>query len=308
MDLNYGCDVSNRYMGYLDSSDHGNSVSATKPTNKRKSKKKRKPRKKSADKCNKMPLVGENVESPVEQEQPAAVESAVDAKDDSFYQETDTNSTNYPKSVQSSESPSLSDTTYDEARDTNGDYEAIVSSIAAKWSTICFEEEKVLIEQETGTNDSQTESDENRNNSHEMYGEKRIYPTVYFYNSNFGYKNRRRVVFNDWHDPNKLRRPYNSNRNNDGQYGEEDKRKRRNNNERRRKKFTQKVEDNQGNVGEQQSAGTDSQNESNDRASQHTTDSNYRDFVNSNKRYSEFKHDRPSQTFSRRRRDFVRNV
>lgn len=358
--MDYGCDVSNRYTGYLDSSDHGNSMSTSIRKKKGKTKKKRKtPNNKNAPKN----LV-ENIEDThldasavvKENEQVLAHDDASVEEIEHVHIETD--STVCPKSSTSCGSLVHSDTSKDETRDEVNEVNVVqVTPMASygstvdgstvdgtnvnetKWSEICFEEEKKMM-----TFASQSKNDIETRRSldlqEDVFNEHRIYPTIYFYNSSFGNRNRRLI---DWHDSgrrfntdmefyNRNQNHYNSDHgyksNNSNQnYGTRDdtapKKKRSYRNTRRRKKSVTTELDGHNVSGETRSSQEqpmpkDFQKESNEVATsaQQTINntesekesSNQREINNVKNRYNRLKHGVPPRTFTRRRSDLVRNV
>lgn len=308
MDMNYGCDVSNRYTGYLDSSDHGNPMSSTTGKNKRKTKKKRKSRNQQTkvDKDISTTDLGdlENNGEDATAQQPLTTDNNdeynVDNNNESEYRDTVTNSIDGLSSLPSfCDSPNQLDT----SKETNENNENTIEHDGmivgeTKWSVICFEEEKSFISH-NGV------GHENFVNEPEMvFKDQRVYPTVYFYNSKFGNKNRR-VVYNDYHERN--RRHHQNNNETIEPVPEEKEKRRGNRNGRHRRKFT--VNDKEKcDTSEIQSA-NDKQidvHESVDGASQQTNESKKPEYTKN--RYNKFKHGIPERTFSRRRPDFVRNV
>lgn len=309
--MNYGCDVSNRYTGYLDSSDHGNSMSSATRKNKRKIKKKRKPKN--------QPLKVENESNTTENAEIKAIDDApelqqhptIDDKEErndeneSIHEETLANSIDGLSSLPSCGSPMPLDTSkeameYDDNK--NASNGMIIDGVETKWSVICFEEEKNLMSQE--------EKDNQRvlNEPEMSFKEQRIYPTMYFYNSKYGNRHRR-VVFNDYHDQNaRLRNDIaeSNSTTNDGKQKKRPKRYVRN-----RRKNTLNDKNDSGNADSNEVHSTDekqndSYNESVDCASQPADEPNNRE--HSKNHYNKFKHGMPQRTFSRRRTDFVRNV
>lgn len=371
--MDYGCDVSNRYMGYLDSSDHGTSqMSSATGKTKRKTKKKRKPKNtKFIEKCintiadhkSESTDIGDVIENhhhQYQQQQQLQQESfSNDSGCDKTVEndqqmtmnhETDSNSTDFPKSLPSCDSLIMqSDILQDEvtgAIDSKFDTADTVNNDKdRKWSVICFEEEKSLLKQEHQPNrteekkdqESQSKEDDfmsNILNEPELaYGKQRVYPTLYFYNSSFGNRNRRTV---DWHNSDRRINSKNHKNhnnitnntnnininieNNTEKNNYERKKKRRNG--RRQKKFTSTgTEDNNWDGNQKNEMHlvddkyTDSNNESNDRSSQHTNESNtisHREYINLKNRYNQIKHGaqfHSEQTFTQRRpSEFVRNV
>lgn len=323
MDMNYGCDVSNRYSVYLDSSDHGNSMSSSVGKNKRKTKKKRKSKnhKQKMDNCTHLPLDdrGQKAESdgintasePSEHQQSFSTEDKTDANYENesiINQETSINSTSGLTSLPSFGSPMQSDISIDATK--NDDHQIQMPKCSwlnneTKWSVICFEEEKRLMSQET------IDQEPLHKQLDEMaFTDQRVYPTVYFYNSNFGNKNLRRFVY----DGKSYRDNYLKNDNTNSKSSDGNEQKRRNENERRRKKCTSYAMSSceRGDTSVVHSTDNDkhtadSHNETNDCASEHTNESNARQNINSKNHCNNFKHGMPKRTFTRRP-DFVRNV
>ncbi|XP_055295766.1 GATA zinc finger domain-containing protein 14-like [Sitodiplosis mosellana] len=369
--MDYGCDVSNRYTGYLDSSDHGTSMNSAMNKNKRKTKKKRRPKNQKfvdentdTEQLNQCPDIEQsnqnNSTEPLEQNTafPVGIGDGVDNQktfltdgapdvnrmNEPMQHETVPNTVDFQKSLPSCDSPMQSDKIHYDVKDTNESNTTMddLNAQQTKWSVICFEEEKSLMASES-QNDDRTQKA-----IHEpelIFHEQRFnYPTIYFYNSNFGNKNRRTV---DWHDSGRRSRNDGSvNRNNEAVWSNrnkevyrnnevnrnhevnrrnetnvEKKPKRRNQYQNRRQKHRLNESDDNNH---QRSNGetrlddekqTDSHNGSNDRASQQTDEyinndtSNRREYTNSQNRYNKFKNGMSERTFTRRRRpDFVRNV
>lgn len=351
--MDYGCDVSNRYTGYLDSSDHGNSMSSFINKNKRKTKKKRKPKNqnhKLVDKCINTEQSDQCIYiEPLEQSTTPEVVGMNDTADkqQSFstdnkseviepiqLHDTESNITaDFQKSSSNCDSPMQSDTTHDEVKDTNEKNTTMIDLNAkdTKWSEICFEEEKTLMAMESQSNDDNTQKAINEPEL--MFNEHRVYPTIYFYNSNFGNRIQRAV---DWHNSGRrsrndseINRNNDANRNNDtnksndtNRNNDEKKPRRRNRpkyQKRRQKYQTTETDDknHQSNCdGPRSDDGkhTDSHNSSNEHTSQQTNEhineaSNRRESINSKNNYKKFNHGMPERNFTRRRRpDFVRNV
>lgn len=308
MDMNYGCDVSNRYTGYLDSSDHGNPMGSTTGKNKRKTKKKRKPKNQQmkVDKdINTTSLADlENNVEDADEQQPLAMDNKEEQNVDnneSEYHDTVSNSIDGLSSLPScSDSPMQLDT----SKETNENNEKCVELDGmnvgeTKWSVICFEEEKTFIPQEGVDH-------QNFVNEPEMvFKDQRVYPTVYFYNSKFGNKNRR-VVYNDYPDRNH-RRHQNNNESIEPVTEEKEKR-RRNRGGRQRRKFTANEKE-KGETSEIQLVDDKhiDLHESGGRASPHINESNKQEYTKN--RYNKIKHGIPERrTFTGRRPDFVRNV
>lgn len=340
--MDYGCDVSNRYTGYLDSSDHGNTLGSSTGKNKRRTKKKRKPKHhKLVDKCintddyvNESHEIGDtattiNNQQSFENDRPCD-DINYENKSAQHESETELSTTDCPESLTSSYgSPTQSDMSKDEVKGENGnggggvdeqddDSENTIENISApqninnnnnnnetKWSEICFEEEKSLMAMESQSNDDKKSL---------IDSDLVVYPTVYFYNSNFGNRIRRTV---DWYDSD--RRSKNNETEFEDRNDEGTKKKRHHRNARYRKKNsgTETNENKDLNtMAETRSndAKTKTHNESttNDRSSQHTNEqsnkSNHRGDTNTKNRYNKLMHGMPQRTFTRRRPDFVRNV
>lgn len=344
--MDYGCDVSNRYTGYLDSSDHGNSMSSFINKNKRKTKKKRKPKnqnQKLVDKCinteqsdqciNIEPL--EQINAPeavgmtdtVDKQQSLSTDNKSDVIEPIQQRDTEPNTTtDSHKSSSNCDSSMQSDTTHDEVRDKNEKNSTmdVLKAMETKWSEICFAEEKTLMAMESQSNDDNTQK--SINEPELMFNEHRVYPTIYFYNSNFGKKNQRTI---DWHNSGRrsrndseIHRNNDTNRNNETNRSNDEKKPLRRNRQKyqkRRQKYQTGTEDSnhQSNYdGPRSDDGkhTDSHNSSNDRTSQQTNEhinetSDHHEFINSKNNYNKFNHGMPERTYTRRRRpDFVRNV
>lgn len=341
--MDYGCDTSNRFTGYLDSSDHGTSASLSVNKNKRKAKKKRKPKNRNnnlVDKCINTEEPKQFTDTEQQQQQQSEVEpnvntvenqqsfsaegskSDLNEQNESEPNESEQNTTECPKSSLSCDSLMQSDTTHDDVISTNeknGTTEDM-NMQEMKWSVICFEEEKTLA-MESQSADVGTQKAINEPEL--IFNEHRVYPTLYFYNSNFGNKARRAV---NWHDSgrrsrndsdvnrggdmNRINRAGDVNRTNDEKRPNQKKRFQR------RKKNYQKSETDEINNEQRnhdESRSTDAQH-TDDREHQKTNEyndepTNRREYINNKNRYNKFKHGMPERTFTRRRRpDFVRNV
>lgn len=322
MDMNYGCDVSNRYMGYLDDSDHGNPMTSSAAKNKRKTKKKRKPKnQKIIEKTTstaESDVPAQNVEittqiiEVVENKQSLSSghKSGTDEDSEAINHEITIESSGCPTSIQSFDSLAPSETlSQDGTKASDDGKEANQKGIpqSTKWSDMCLEEEKLLSMESEPTR----KVDEQKMMSAGPIPaeDKRIYPTIYIYNSNFGNKNCRSYVYTDWHD---LNRRFNNEDDNDGNADtKENKKIRGYRHGRSQKKFTAKSE--QGDLSEKRSGDeihNNSRNVSNDRAPQQLAESNHRENINSKHRNNKFTHgNMPQRTFTRRRpQDFVRNV
>lgn len=328
MDMNYGCDVSNRYMGYLDDSDHGNPINSSAAKNKRKTKKKRKPKnQKIIEKTTstaESDVTAQNIESTTQivevvenkQSPSSANKSSTDEDSEAIHHEITIDSSGCPTSIQSFDSLAQSETlsqdgtkASDDGKETN--QKGMIQS--TKWSDMCLEEEKLL----SMESESSGKIDEQKKVSTEPIPDenKRIYPTIYIYNSNFGNKNCRSYVYTDWHD---LNRRFNNEDDNDGKSDtKENKKVRGYRYGRNQKKYTAKkgYDSEQGDLHENRSGDEihkNSRNVSNDRALQRFADSNsnHRENINSKNRNNKFTHGTmPQRTFTRRRpQDFVRNV
>lgn len=314
--MDYSCATTNRY-GFLDSSDHGMTSSTTQ--NKRKTKKKRKPKhSKLVDKCINTEASTEATADVVEDviqsqeqiatntEQSVASDVKCDINDQQPDRDIETQTAESANALGTSScgSPKPTDTSRDgtdDLDDMNDDPAGSLNSLKTKWSEICFEEEKSLkAEQEQKRTSEVTMADPEL-----VFSEHRVYPTVYFYNSNFGNGNRRSI---DWYDSDRHDRFNQQREPNNAQM------KKVREMPRRRKKYTSTGTDDTY-VDEKRSVDgryADSYNESNDRSSQYTNESYQREFVNSTNRYNKFKHDtarfHSERGFTRRRSDFVRNV
>lgn len=307
MDVNYGCDISNRYTAYLDSSDHGNSMSLSTGKKKRKNKKKRKSKKKQI-KPDKGPNTIEvelenNGDVSTETSQPATV-----VANNQIEQMVDNNERTElePETIDItidglSSLPSCSDSSlpFDSGETTTEHND--MNAGETRWSVLCFEEEKNLLQNE---NSKQTFENE----PEMVFKEQRIYPTVYFYNSKFGNKSRR-VVYNNYPDQNRRHQNNTSSYDNNIHAIEEKENRHRNRNKRHKRKFKtndkmeKKMLDKTESVDEKH---PDNQNESLDRTSQWTNESKKRE--DAKNYYNKTKHGIPDRTFTRRRTDYVRNV
>lgn len=347
--MDYGCEVTNRYIGYLDSSDHGNDMTSSSAHNKRKNKKKRKPKHgKFVDKCiNTEPSseATKNDDEHVMKNQdpsPSNVSQSLptDTDCDAATSENQASESNEGKNqgknneikMQTTEcipnsAPSIgpsnpSDASHDQAKDHQTDKNSSSKTTApddgfnttgTKWSEICFEEEKsLMVQNDPKSNDDVTK--QTVNDPELVFSEHRVYPTLYFYNSNFGNRNRRTV---EWFDlEQRHRNSYNNSYNNDEpiERANEERKKKRQKPGRRKKYTSTGTDDN--NIDDTNSADekyVDSYNQFNDHASQHTNDSNYREFINTQfVRFNQFKHGatrfHSERTYTRRRSDIVRNV
>lgn len=218
MDMNYGCDVSNRYTGYLDSSDHGNAMSNAAGKNKRKTKKKRKPKNSAekvvtaVDKCTNTSQIIEcdgegdgGVPSEQEQQQPP---QQFPVENHRHHNENDVQYTDEPTSLISTDSTVQSYTSKEtkesdsQSNNTITEDQTTTTEIEAKWSEICCEEERAIAAAaaaaEAAAATAAMDEQKLRDEPELVFKDQRIYPTVYFYNSNFGPRNRR-VVY-DFHD------------------------------------------------------------------------------------------------------------
>lgn len=367
--MDYGCDVSNRYTGYLDSDDHGTLSNDNK--NKRKMRKKRKSKNqnrklldqninteqsnechnktKQSNESNCAEPINHNTTESVEightvdeNQQSFPTDNGSDANDNVDHNkplkfDTEPNITDVQKSSSSCDSPIQSNVTLDdEVKDSTKNNTTMDHLYAqqTKWSEICFEEEKSLMASESHLNQEST--NKALNEPELMYNEHRVYPTIYFYNSNFGYRHRRTI---DWHDSgrrsrneddfkrtNETNRKYEfNNQSNETSHTNvnEKKPKRYNNQYRNRKQKSHRRNDSDDSNQQcsidyprsDDEKQTESNNGSNVNAPQPTNEynneqSNRREYVKkSQNRYNKFKHGMPEQTFTRRRRpDFVRNV
>lgn len=225
MDMNYGCDVSNRYTGYLDSSDHGNAMSNAASKNKRKTKKRRKSKSSSqkvvtvVDKCiNTSQIIecdgNEDGSSTSEKQQQ---QQLFDEKTDGHHNdevnvenhENDVNYTDGPTSLISCDSTVQSDTSKeatigsDEQSNNTIEDQPTITETETKWSEICCEEEKAVAAAAAAAAEAAAaaamDAQKYRDEPELVFKDQRVYPTVYFYNSNFGGPRQRRVVY-DFHD------------------------------------------------------------------------------------------------------------
>lgn len=330
MDAKYGCDVSNRYMDYLDSSDHGNSMSSSVAKNKRRTKKKRKPKNpKLIDDCtnseSNVPTqsaqtttnIGGDDVADKKQSFSSGHKSATD--DDSAainHEIIKTNASDCPASVVNCDSPlqSQASSQIDFVVNDNGDDTAKEEPQKIKWSEMCLEEEEKLMKMDAEQANQEVPVVKLAVVEPELASKRRIYPTIYIYNSNFGNKNCRST---DWHD---LNRRFNSTADDDCDTNRttEGNKKSRGNLHfgRGRNNYTAKRYDDDNEQGGLSEKGdekytTDSRNISNERrASQQNNEPNQREYINSKHRHDEFTNGMPERNFVRRRRrqDFVRNV
>lgn len=355
MDMNYGCDVSNRYTAYLDS-DHGNPMNNASGKNKRKTKKRRKPKNVTqeivtvVDKCTNTSQIIESDGNDEQQQQPEQQqqhqEPLFNGKNTEIHVEHNENDaahyTDGPTSLISSDSTAPSDTSKeakesDEQSNITNEDPTATTATEPKWSVICYEEEKAAAA--AAAMNAQKIHDE----PELEFKDQRIYPTVYFYNSNFGMRHRR-VVY-DFHDGHRFggQRQYSQNyrddfqmrseaqvNQNDGttetndQMQNKKQKKRRNRNIGHRRKNYARSDttdhNNPGDTSELHSADDASHHESNDRTSHGQSsptppapppsapkyNNNTREY--SKNRFNKFKHGMPDRTFTRRRTDLVRNV
>lgn len=313
--MNYGCDVSNRYTGYLDS-DPGHSTNTIAAKNKRKTKKKRKPKnRKSETDAGINDNRSSNCDVMQDQQQLLSIDNKNEDNEQFIEQKSEqeveqepiVNVTLTSSSLLSSESPVQSETSKEmkESDAKSNSTSDNLNGSDTKWGTICFEEETELRAPNAPVNggDDQKTLDE----PEMMFKKHRIYPTVYFYNSNFGNKNRR-VVYNDGNSGSGRRYYHQGNYEPNKQMGNENQKKQRNRHVKR-----QQSNYNATNVidyGSVDAKPMGSFNETIKRASSYGQQGdefdNNREYTKN--RYNKFKHSGSEQTFSRRRTDFVRNV
>lgn len=326
--MDYSCDVSNRYIGFLDSSDHGNSMTSSATQNKRKTKKKRKPKhSKLIDKCintEPSPEATDVTEDVTQNQEQSTSNAKQSLPTDTIPYDTaikDQQPINHEIEKQTAECPlngapkcgssEQSDTLHNGTNDNATDVDDMnVDTVTAgslnptetKWSEICFEEEKSLMAQE------QNKSSEDAVTDPELvFNEHRVYPTVYFYNSNFGNGNCRTF---DWYDSDRRGRF-----NNQPDTTNSSALKKVHQKPQHRKSYNTSTGTDDTYMDEKYSVDgryADSYNESNDRSSQYTNESNHREFTNSTNHYKKYKHGttrfHSNRSFTRRRSDFVRNV
>lgn len=191
MDLQYGCQTSNRYTGYLDSSDYGNPVVAQ-ATKKRKLKKKRKSKQRkfvdkavntegafeSENSCDEMPSASDAIH----------VELAVTVDTEAISGTNDEIIKNNDEMIETMASDAAvqlnTSTDSGKGTDATADLKTNVSEInsTTKWSDICFEEEKAMKDEtEARIEDKERTSDLEVQTSEPRKG----YPTVYVYNSKY---------------------------------------------------------------------------------------------------------------------------
>lgn len=196
MSLQYGCQISNRYTGYLDSSDYGHSADLDgKPINKRKTKKKRKPKsRKYANKAVNTDDFIETAENSHEESDPhfASDEAEMIDKIDKEKTFEPNDSSN---GATASDAITQTNTSIDSgkctAESTVDGQSSASDSKFIKWSDICFEEEKAMKEIEMEMKmETQVvhplETDEQFDyNQAPTLEERKVYPTMFFYNSNY---------------------------------------------------------------------------------------------------------------------------
>lgn len=215
MDMNYGCDVSNRYTGYLDSSDRdGNPMNNAAGKNKRKTKKRRKPKNSEqkvvtvVDKCtNTSQIIECDGDSCGPSEQQQQQQQLIDERHNDEHQVhygNDAQYTDDPTSLISIDSTAQSDTSKElkesdsQSNNTLTEDQPTTTENEMKWSVICCEEEKAAAAAAAAAATAAMDEQKLRDEPELSFKDQRIYPTVYFYNSNFGPRNRR-VVY-DFHD------------------------------------------------------------------------------------------------------------
>lgn len=193
MSLQYGCQVSNRYTGYLDSSDNGHSPDMIdgKPVNKLKTKKKRKPKyRKYANKAvNTDDFIEPAENSNEESDAPLASDAAEMA--DKIDKEKTFEPNDSLNAATASDAMTQTNTSIDSgkctAESTVDGQSSASDSKFIKWSDICFEEEKAMKEMEMETQAVHPlETDEQIDNIQApTLEEQKVYPTMFFYNSNY---------------------------------------------------------------------------------------------------------------------------
>lgn len=182
MNTQYGCQVSNRYSGYLDSSDYGNPV--TEPNaKKRKSKKKRKPKiqPKYVDKAINTDATIELWNEMDENLASDEIELNTDANKENTFENDDSSKTTVsePQMNTSADSGKCTESTSDGKM-------AEITSI--KWSEICFQEEKELQHQLKMRDLAMKAAEADRVSQ-------MIHPTMYFYSSNYRGFDRNRPAY-----------------------------------------------------------------------------------------------------------------
>lgn len=174
MSLQYGCQVSNRYIGYLDSSDYGHSTDFDgKPEYKRKTKKKRKPKyRKYANKAVNTDDFIESVENSDEETDAHFASDEAEAAHSIDKEKTfETNDSS--NAAIASDAMTQTNTSIDSGKcteSTNDGQSSASDSKFIKWSVICFEEEKSMQEIK---------------NQAPVLEKRKVYPTMFFYNSNY---------------------------------------------------------------------------------------------------------------------------
>lgn len=225
MDVHYTCDTKNRYNGFLDS-DHGNSLETinTNAARKRKNKKKRAP--KIREKCNSSVQTDDLAQLPKldDADNKQLNDIAMVDENDVENEQADTKA-DCAKNVDDEHKQMDISTTNCESNkeiavDSNkADVSQSTVSETAKWSEICFEEEKALMDQMAHVDESESKSTESAE-SDLMVSNKKNYPTIYFYNSNFGNGARNRTVYHEINDRNVFQKQTNDI--NDGNNNEND--------------------------------------------------------------------------------------
>lgn len=193
MSLQYSCHVSNRYTGYLDSSDYGHSANLDgKSVNKRKGKKKRKPKyRKYVNKAVNTDDLVETAENSHEESDAQFVSDAAETADKIDKEKTfKTNDSS--NAATALDAMTQTNTSIDSGKCTTEstvDGQSLASdSKSIKWSDICFEEEKSMNEMEMKMETQAIyplETDEQFENPAPALEERKVYPTMFFYNSNY---------------------------------------------------------------------------------------------------------------------------
>lgn len=186
MNAQYGCQISNRYTAYLDSSDYGNAAVETNQK-KRKSKKKRKPKQpKYVDKAvnteGSFELSDQFNNSDGQYDENVRSIGASDNDDQPIYDECE-------KITITSEVSTQVNTSFDSGKCTESTNDGKTNSVAdqsMKWSEICFEEERQIKMQSKQENSADEIKDvQTVSFADSLEKCEKIYPTLYYYNSNY---------------------------------------------------------------------------------------------------------------------------
>lgn len=188
MNLQYGCQVTNRYTGYLDSSDCEHSANFDgKSVNKRKIKKKRNPRyRKYANKAvNTENLIETTQTSNEESDAHFASDEAETASKIDKGKTFERNDLSYAATT--SDAMIQINTSIDSGKCTESTVDGQSSASDSKfikWSDICFEEEKAMKEMEEKAMKMETQA-VHPLQTDEQLEKRKSYPTTFFYNSNY---------------------------------------------------------------------------------------------------------------------------